>query len=151
MSSLRVRQDSDMTGDSARLQRVVDGLGIQPGDRVLEVGCGHGVAAALVCSLLTSGRLTAVDRSAKMVAAARRRNAEHVAAGKAEFLVASLEDLALGDRRFDLVFAVRVGLCHREPERARALCQPWLASGGRLQFFYDGPATPRAASAGSPP
>ncbi len=34
--------------------------------------------------------------------------ADHVAAGKAEFLVGALEALDRGDRRFDLVFAVRV-------------------------------------------
>jgi hypothetical protein len=43
----------------------------------------------------------------------------------------------LGDRRFDKVFAVRVGLFHREPERARALVEPWLAPGGTLTTSYD--------------
>jgi hypothetical protein len=60
-------------------------------------------------------------------------------AGKAEFLVASLEDLQLGDRRFDLIFAVRVGLFDREPERAHALVEPWLMSGGSVHAFFDPP------------
>jgi SAM-dependent methyltransferase len=89
---------------SDRLRSIVDGLGIEPDDRVLEIGCGHGVAATFVCERLEGGRLTAVDRSSKMIEAARRRNAAHVEAGKAEFLVASLEDLDLGGRRFDKVF-----------------------------------------------
>jgi ubiquinone/menaquinone biosynthesis C-methylase UbiE len=124
---------------SERLRKVVDGLEIQPDDRVLEIGCGHGVAAGYVCERLESGRLTALDRSAKMIAAARRRNAEHVDAGTAEFLVAELEELDLGERRFDKVFAVRVGLFHREPERARALVEPWLASGGTITTVFDQP------------
>jgi ubiquinone/menaquinone biosynthesis C-methylase UbiE len=107
---------------------------------VLEVGCGHGVAATLVCERLDGGRLTAVDRSEKMVEAAARRNAGHVAAGRAEFLVRQLENLDLGDRRFDVVFAVRVGLFRREPERARTLVEPWLAPGGRVLAYYDTPA-----------
>jgi ubiquinone/menaquinone biosynthesis C-methylase UbiE len=49
------------------------------------------------------------DRSQKMFDAATVRNAAHVEAGRAEFLVASLEDMDLGERRFDKVFAVRVG------------------------------------------
>lgn len=69
----------------------------------------------MVCQRLEGGRLTAIDRSAKMIAAAARRNAAYVEVGKAEFLVASLEDADLGDRRFDVVFAVRVRLFHREP------------------------------------
>jgi ubiquinone/menaquinone biosynthesis C-methylase UbiE len=124
---------------SERLRSIVEGLDIQPGDRVLEIGCGHGVAATLVCERLDGGFLTAVDRSAKMIEAAARRNSEYVAAGKAEFLVAKLEDLDLGERRFDKVFAVRVGLFHREPERARNLVEPWLAPGGEVRAFFDEP------------
>ena len=106
---------------------------------MLEIGCGHGVAATLVCERLDGGLLTALDRSPKMIAAASRRNAEHVAAGRAEFLVATLEDLDLGERRFDKAFAVRVGLFHRDPERARALVEPWLAAGGQVRAFFDEP------------
>jgi ubiquinone/menaquinone biosynthesis C-methylase UbiE len=124
---------------SERLRKVVDELDIQPADRVLEIGCGHGVAAGFVCERLASGRLTAVDRSRKMIEAARRRNAEHVEAGLAEFLVAELEHLDLGEVRFDKVFAVRVGLFHREPERARALVEPWLAPGGTVTSVFDPP------------
>ena len=126
-----------------RLRAVVDQLGIEAGDRVLEIGCGHGVAATLVCERLEAGRLTAVDRSPKMIEAAARRNAEFVDAGRAEFLVRHLEDLHLGDRRFDKVFAVRVGLFHREPGRAHALAERWLAPGGTVRAFFDPPARGR--------
>jgi ubiquinone/menaquinone biosynthesis C-methylase UbiE len=122
-----------------RLRSIVGELDIQPDDRVLEIGCGHGVAATLVCERLEGGRLTAVDRSPKMIQAAARRNAAHVEAGKAEFLVAALEDLDLGDRRFDKIFAVRVGLFHRNPERAQALAERWLAPGGQVRAFFDEP------------
>jgi ubiquinone/menaquinone biosynthesis C-methylase UbiE len=124
---------------SQRLRAVVDTLGVQPTDRVLEIGCGHGVAATMICEALTTGVLTAVDRSPTMVEAAARRNRRYVERGTAEFLVADLEDLHLGERRFDLVFAVRVGLFHRDPVRARGLVEPWLADGGRLEAFYDAP------------
>ena len=124
---------------SDRLRSIVEQLGIQPDDRVLEIGCGHGVAATLVCERLATGRLTAIDRSRKMIEAAERRNAAYVEAGRAEFLVASLEDMDLGVRRFDKVFAVRVGLFHREPERAHALANRWLVPGGAVQAFFDSP------------
>jgi cyclopropane fatty-acyl-phospholipid synthase-like methyltransferase len=120
-----------------RLRRIVDDLDLQPGDRVLEIGCGHGVAATFVCERLDGGRLTAIDRSPKMIAAAARRNAAYVEAGTAEFLVATLEDAELGDRRFDKIFAVRVGLFHREPAHARALAERWLAPGGTLHAVFD--------------
>lgn len=121
---------------SDRQLAVVERLGVRPDDRVLEIGCGHGVAATHVCERLTTGTLVAVDRSAKMIAAASERNARFA---HAEFLVRDLEDLQLGDRRFDLVFAIRVRLFHVEPDRGRALVAPWLADGGRLHTHYDTP------------
>lgn len=125
---------------SERLRAVVDRLDVQPGDRVLEIGCGHGVAATLVCERLgRGGRLTAIDRSPKMIDAAARRNADYVKAGIAEFLVMDLEELDLGVRRFDKAFAARVGLFHRDPDRARALVEPWLTQGGTLLAVFDEP------------
>ena len=134
---------------TARLHAIVDELGLHPDDHVLEIGCGHGVAATLVCERLAagSGRLTAIDRSPKMIAAAAHRNAEHVEAGRAEFLEQSLEQLDLGDRRFDVVFAVRVGLFHRDPQRARALVEPWFKPSTRLHAFFDPPARRPSQSA----
>jgi ubiquinone/menaquinone biosynthesis C-methylase UbiE len=130
---------------SDRLRSIVERLDLQPGDRVLEIGCGHGVAATFVCERLEGGRLTAVDRSPKMIAAASRRNAAYVA-GKAEFLVATLEDLDLGDRRFAKIFAVRVGLFHREPQHARSIVERWLAPGGTVAAFFDPPSGRTGAS-----
>ena len=140
---------------SERLRAIVDGLALRPGDHVLEIGCGHGVAATMVCERLATGGgrlttggerlatgggcLTAIDRSPKMIAAAAHRNAAFVTAGRAEFLVMELEALDLGARRFDVVFAVRVGLFHREPQRARQLVEPWFKPGGRLHAVFDPP------------
>jgi ubiquinone/menaquinone biosynthesis C-methylase UbiE len=129
----------DRAGTSERLRRIVDELAVRPGDHVLEIGCGHGVAATLICERLTTGRYTAIDRSPKMIDAAARRNAAFVEAGTAEFLVATLEDAHLGDRRFDKVLAVRVGLFHREPERAHDLAARWLAPGGTVLAAFDPP------------
>jgi ubiquinone/menaquinone biosynthesis C-methylase UbiE len=128
---------------SERLRSVVEQLDIRLDDRVLEIGCGHGVAATLVCQRLETGHLTAIDRSEKMIRAAARRNAAFVEAGRAEFLVADLEDFDPGERRFDKIFAVRVGLFHREPERARGMVERWLAPGGTVSVFFDQPANGR--------
>src|SRR5215203_4849544 len=63
---------------SERFVWAVDTLEVRPADRLLEVGCGHGVAVSLVCERLTTGTITAIDRSPKMIEMARRRNREHV-------------------------------------------------------------------------
>lgn len=124
---------------SERLRKIIEQIDIQPSDRVLEIGCGHGIAAAFICEHLVDGHLLAVDRSAKMIEVARRRNVAHAVSGRAQFLIADIEALNFGERRFEKILAVRLGLFHREPERARKLVERWLAPGGRVLAVYDQP------------
>ena len=59
-----------------RSLRTVDLLDIQPGDRVLEIGLGPGLAVQKVASLATRGKVVGIDHSESMVRRASRRNAE---------------------------------------------------------------------------
>jgi SAM-dependent methyltransferase len=59
-----------------RIDWAVRLLDVAPEDEVLEVGCGPGVAVALVCRRLAGGRITAVDRSGTAIQRATSRNAE---------------------------------------------------------------------------
>ncbi len=103
---------------SERFVWAVDTLALDPADRVLEVGCGHGVAVSLVCERLTSGRITAIDRSKKMIEMAARRNREHVAGGRAVLKTDALEKADFGDERFDKVFAFNVAPFWHQPKEA---------------------------------
>jgi ubiquinone/menaquinone biosynthesis C-methylase UbiE len=131
---------------SERLAWAVEALGVEPGDRVLEVGCGHGVAATLVCERLDGGRLTAIDRSVKMIAMATRRNEEHVAAGRAVFETVALERADFGDERFDKVFGVHVAALWRSGEALEAV-RRHLAPGGALYVINQAPGWRSAAEA----
>jgi ubiquinone/menaquinone biosynthesis C-methylase UbiE len=123
-----------------RIEDFVASMKIQPADRVLEIGCGHGVAATLICERLVTGTYLAVDRSGKMVDAATKRNRRFVDAGLAGFVQAELESLDLGNRKFDKVLAMRVRLFHEQPAQARELASRWLAPRGKLFVQYDEPA-----------
>jgi ubiquinone/menaquinone biosynthesis C-methylase UbiE len=122
---------------SARIERFVESMNVRSNDRVLEIGCGHGVAATLVCSKLAGGSYVAVDRSPKMIAAAAKRNEDFVKAGTARFIQATLESLDLGEEKFDKVFAMRVRLFHEQPDQAHALVERWLAPNGKIFVEYD--------------
>ncbi|MGW8390591.1 SAM-dependent methyltransferase [Pseudoduganella sp. HUAS MS19] len=127
---------------SRRLAEMVEALPLQPGMRVLEIGCGPGAAARAVLSHIGDGYVLAIDRSAKAIAQAVAGSASELATGRLEFRQVAVEQLELGqgERPYDLAFAVRVGaLDGRYPEQGRiALKQirKALAPNGRL--FIDG-------------
>lgn len=132
-----------------RLVWTVERLKLAPDDRVLEIGCGPGVAAALVCDRLTTGKLTAIDRSEKAIAAAEKRNQAHIDAGKAEFRVMALEDAALNGNRFDKVFAVNVNVFWTHPGQGLDVVRELMEEDGILYLVYHPPAgTDTAALAG---
>src|SRR3546814_4754423 len=66
----------------ARIRWAVEVLDVQPADQVLEIGCGQGQAAELICSRLKTGKLLAIDRSESGVDRTKRRCAEFISAGR---------------------------------------------------------------------
>jgi SAM-dependent methyltransferase len=123
---------------SERFVWAVEILQVDPDDSVLEIGCGHGVAVSLVCERLgPRGRITAIDRSQKMIAAARRRNRLHVESGRAVLEAVALEDADLGDQRFDRVFAFNVAPFWLEPQEALKVVREHLAPSGAIYVFWD--------------
>lgn len=121
---------------SDRQRWAVDVLDVAPRDRILEVGCGHGVAVSLVCDRLDGGRITAVDRSPKMIVLARHRNARH--GNKARFLTASIEEAALRDEVYDKAFAFHVAALHMPGPALDAVYERLVLS-GRLYLFSQEP------------
>ncbi len=128
-----------MAEASQRLVAAVAVMAPEPSDDVLELGCGHGVAASLICERLNDGRLTAIDRSARMIALAARRNAEHVAAGRARFEAVAVEKAELGEDAFDKLFAVDVAAFWRPGTGALTAARRLLRPGGTLHPSHHAP------------
>lgn len=136
-----------MTGPvPERLRWAVRTLAVGPAERLLEIGCGTGVAVALVGDALSGGTISGIDRSAKMIAAAERRNAERLAAGTVTLRTVALEGLAGEGDPFDKIFAVNVNLFWvRRADREIAVLSRLLRPGGALYLFYEPPTAEQVA------
>lgn len=117
-----------------------------PGEVLLEAGCGHGILLGLTAARLDTGRVTGLDRSAKMIAASAKRNADLLAAGKIRLVEGQLEAAPLGDERFDRVIAARVNGFWIDPAPVLRATAGLLRQGGTLELFFD-PPDPRKVSA----
>ena len=107
--------------------KLADIAGIEPGARVLDVGCGTGVLAREAAARVgPSGRVTGLDLNEGMLAVARRLRPE------IDWRQGDALDLPFADEAFDVV-ASQFALMFF-PDRARALREMWrvLAPGGRL-------------------
>jgi SAM-dependent methyltransferase len=122
----------------ARVRWAVDNLQIQPGDRILEIGGGRGVAAALICERLRGGEFVGLDRSAIAIGASRDLNGAHVASGKARFIKAALADAKLAER-FHKIFAINVNVFWLAPANELVAIRRLLAPKGRFYLFYEPP------------
>jgi cyclopropane fatty-acyl-phospholipid synthase-like methyltransferase len=133
-----------------RLLWTVETLVVEPDEHLLEVGCGPGVAVDLVSERLVRGTITAIDRSATMVARARRRNQAHIAAGRARIEQQTLADATFHDGSlatpFTKVFAVNVNAFWTAPAPSFSAARRTLSADGALFLVYEPPSAARLRS-----
>jgi SAM-dependent methyltransferase len=111
---------------------VVSLLGVQPTDRVLEIGFGPGVAVAELIRA-GAGHVYGADHSEVMLRQASRRNAAAIRAGRVTLVNAPADQLpATLDGPFDAILAVNsLGFWPAPAERLAELGRR-LAPGGRI-------------------
>ena len=127
-----------------RVQWTVDLLDVRPDAHLLEIGCGHGHAVALVAARLAgTGRLTAIDRSPTMVARARARNAAAVAAGRVVITQQTLAQAAAQGGAFDEVFAINVNDFWTAPAASVTALRRLARPGATVCLAYEPPGRPR--------
>ncbi len=137
-----------------RSRWAVDLLDIQAGDRLLEVGCGPGVAIAAAAA--RGGTVVGVDRSAVMVGQARRRNRRAVRDGRVELHVAQRRGLPAFDTPFDKVLAVNTVGHWDDPLTGVVALRSALRTGGTIAIVTqprgaDATAADSRAAADAPP
>jgi cyclopropane fatty-acyl-phospholipid synthase-like methyltransferase len=86
----------------------LDLLRIDPRDRVLEIGCGPGLALEACAARLREGIVIGLDHSDTMLQQARRRNRAAIAGNRVALRLGDLRALARLPGRFDKVFSVNL-------------------------------------------
>jgi cyclopropane fatty-acyl-phospholipid synthase-like methyltransferase len=117
-----------------RHSAAVTALALKGNEAVLEIGCGHGVAVRLVLELLTTGSITALDRSQKMIDLV-----DAIDDARLTTRAEALEEADFGGQTFDAIFAVNVDLNLRLGTRWPGLLKALLKPGGRLVLAFDPP------------
>jgi SAM-dependent methyltransferase len=137
---------SRRSSNVARNRWAVQLLDVQPDDRVIELGCGPGVAVAALATRAVRGTVIGVDHSQVMIRQARRRNRAAVKAGRVRLIHAPVESLAIDDGQFDAALAVNtVGMWPEPTARLRELAR-LLRPGGRIALVSQ-PRRPGATAA----
>lgn len=122
----------------ARIRWAVEVMDVQPADHVLEIGCGPGAGAELICSRLQTGKLFAIDRSESGVDRTKRRNAKYVEAGRLTVRQIDLATLRVPVKRLNKVFAFNVNLFWvRDCPDEIALLHERVLPGGSVFLFYE--------------
>lgn len=91
-----------------RNQWTVDLLDIRPEDRVLEVGCGPGLALAACAARATRGHVVGLDHSATMIAQARRRLGRMGLLDRADLVIAGIDAVPGLSGPFERIYSINV-------------------------------------------
>jgi SAM-dependent methyltransferase len=104
----------------------------QPGDDVLDIGCGAGVDAIIAARVVQSGRVVGLDMSPEMLTRARH-NADLAGTDNVEFVLSVGDTLPFEDASFDVLLSN--GVLNLIVDKARILSEAFrvLRPGGRLQ------------------
>jgi SAM-dependent methyltransferase len=126
----------------------VELLNVKPSDRVIELGCGPGVAVASLANHATQGLVVGVDHSAVVIRQARHRNADAINEGRVRLIHAPVEHLQVADGPFDAALAVNTVGMWREPTVRLREIGRLLRRGGRIALVSQ-PRCPGATAATS--
>jgi ubiquinone/menaquinone biosynthesis C-methylase UbiE len=121
--------------ESIEVPALVRSLKLPTGARVLEVGCGRGVALPPLAELCRPRRLVGLDVDPELLATAEQRLSERGV--HAELVCGDVRDLPFDDDSFDVV--VDFGTCYHVAEPDRALNEIARVLVRRGRFVHETP------------
>ena len=115
---------------------VVDLLGIDPHDWVLEVGFGPGVVIQNLARLASAGYIAGVDPSREMVEQAQARNAAAINSRIVDLRLGSADSLPFEDNSFDKALAINSMQVWPDPIAGLREMRRVLKPGGKVALGF---------------
>ena len=130
--------------------RVMDALCIEPADRILDVGCGHGRSLTELAARAPRGHIVGVDPSELMIEIAEQRNRPLMKAARVDVIHSGVESLPFPDGAFDKAQCVHVLYFWKDVETSPREIARVLKPGGRLGLLFRTNADPKAIASFPP-
>ena len=116
--------------------RVIQALGIDRSDHILDLGCGHGRSLIELAVRASMGHVVGADPPELMVEIAAQRNRALIKAERVEAVLASVESLPFPDESFDKVLCVHVLYFWKDLDASILEVVRVLKPGGRLGLLF---------------
>ena len=117
-------------------EQVIDLLEVRPGDRVLEIGFGPGVAIELLVARAPGGLIAGVDPSPEMLAQAAVRNATALRQGRLDLRGGRVDMLPFADATFDKALAINSLQVWPDPAAGLREIRRVLTPAGRIALGF---------------
>ena len=115
----------------------IEHMDVRSHQRVLDVGCGGGMAVKLLSQRAGRGFTAGVDYSMEMVEQAVRRNLPGIARSRVEIRHGDCSDLPYEDSSFDQVCAIETFYFWPDPMRGLAEAYRVLKPGGQMSITLE--------------
>lgn len=113
-------------------KKAIDLLGLEPGQSVLDVGCGHGASLMELAERVEHGRVAGLDPSAVMVGIAQKKARSHTI----EVVRAEACDMPFEDAAFDAAMSVHTIYFWDDPVRELREIRRVVAPNGRFVLGF---------------
>lgn len=111
-------------------------LSLEPGDRLLEVGYGPGIAIEKASKKITEGLIVGVDHSEVMFEQARKRNKQVISDGRVQLYWGSIDDLPTFESKFDKICSANVVQFWNDPVVSFKKLRSMLSANGVMATTY---------------